>query len=165
MLAYSQFWECYAVQRLLYSLATIAAGREYEPQVLFAEKMNTYDAFKNIREECQRLDLTLSNVLRTLYKNQVRNAFSHSEYYIVADLISFVNYEPAKASHLPSLKFETWDRLYSHFMRFAKAFFSFRHHAVEDLAAMLPYRVSLPELGDDFYIARDGGYWAFLPVT
>lgn len=165
MLAYSQFWECHSVQNLLCSLVKVAANQVNEPQPAQTRKQKTHDILESVRNGCKRLKLPLNQVLETLYRNQVRNAFSHSEYYIAADVIVFLNYRVTNPDHLPSLRLETWENLFSHFMQFVEAFFRLRHSAIEDLAGRLPFRVALPESPEAFYIDRHGGYWSFPPAT
>ena len=48
MLAYSQFWECLGVQRLLQQLVNIASGREYEPRLFLDGRPKTYQLFKDL---------------------------------------------------------------------------------------------------------------------
>lgn len=166
MLSYSQFWEALAVQRLLRALVKTACGDEYEPRALLDENVDSYSVYKEIRQKCLALSPELEKLLTVLYKNQIRNAFAHSDYYIAAGYICFMNYDHTKSHMLPSIQVNTWERLFGLFDEFVGAVFEARHELLDSLAAKLPFRVDLPEFAGAFLITRDDHrYWIFTRTT
>jgi hypothetical protein len=161
MLAYSQFWECLGVQRLLQQLVNIASGREYEPRLFLDERPQTYQLFRVLRKDAATASLKVSEFLTAVYSNQIRNAFAHSEFWIIGDYVTFQNHDFSKEHSIPSLKLATWDKLFTVTSNFIGALFSARREAESELEAKTPYKVSLDEFKGAFAFARDErGYWS-----
>jgi len=165
MLAYSQLWECLAVQRLLKQLAYVANGQEYDPRLLLDSRSSTFTEFQGIIKDCGDLNLRLESFLRAVYHNQIRNAFSHSEIWFVGEYISFQNFDHKKDNDVPSLKISTWGKLFTLTTQFTSALFTARRDLVRDLQSLSPYRVDLPDLCRPFVLSKDSrGYWSANPT-
>jgi len=114
MLVYLKFWESDLLIRQLYELALLCQGKDYEWDFEvpgFAREGSKQDIIRSeIRDALNVVAPKFSNLIRGCYSTQLRNAFAHSQYYIVNDVISFLNYseKPEAHSPIPSLKFEEW---------------------------------------------------------
>ncbi len=114
MLVYLKFWESDLLIRQLYELALLCQGRDYEWDFEvpgFAREGSKQDILrKEIRDALSVIAPKFSKLIGDSYKTQLRNAFAHSQYYIVHDVISLLNYseKPEAHSPIPSLKFEEW---------------------------------------------------------
>lgn len=163
MLAYSQFWECLGIQRLLQQMVGIAAGGEYQPRLFLDNPPKTYHIFKNLREQSSLIGLRLSEFVEAVYLNQIRNAFAHSQFYIDQYII-FMNHDGEKGYSIPSLKLDTWDNIFSITSDFIAEFFTARRDAESELKRIAPYRFELPEfLGPHVFSKDKRGYWSAKP--
>lgn len=161
MLAYSQFWECLGVQRLLQQLVNIASGREYEPRLFLDGRPKTYQLFKDLGKIAAVANLQISKFLTAVYSNQIRNAFAHSEFWIIGEYVTFQNHDASKEYSIPSLKLVTWDKLFAVTSDFIEALFSARREAESELKAKAPFRVCLNEFKGSFAFTKDErGYWS-----
>ena len=165
ILAYSQFWESRAIQRMLTGLVRIANGGGYDPDLYepVPEGVRTYDIITVLRREASEAGLQLGDFLEDVYKNQVRNAFVHSQLYFVGDLICFLNCSPKSRSLRASMKLAEWDAIWAATREFIAAFFPQRLDALKAFRANLPIRVNLPEIGS-FRITYDDVQhrWTFM---
>lgn len=165
MLAYSQFWECHAVQRLLAQIVGIVVGNDYEARLLLDGRPKTFNLYESIISRTEKMDLMIAMFLSGIYSNQVRNAFAHSEFCVLGDYICLFNYDTKKENHVPSLKLETWDALFKFTSEFIVAFFDMRRSYEKELKSKMPFRVELPEFAGAFMLAQDDrGYWSARPT-
>ncbi len=165
MLAYSQFWECHAIQRLLTQLVQIAEGKNYDPHLLLDSRPKTANVYEFLIAHSKGLNLVLSEFLSGVYSNQIRNAFTHSEFCVLGEYISFFNYDAKINNHVPSLKLDTWDRLFKITSEFIVAFFEARLAFERELKSKTPYRVEVPEFAGPFILSQDDrGYWSARPT-
>lgn len=166
MLVYSQFWECLGIQRLLFQLVGIISGEQYQARLLLDNRPKAYTVYKEIRDKSDESQLQLSELLRAVYSNQIRNAFSHSDIWVVGEYITFHNYDASKEYHIPSITLETWDELYKLTSEFIIALFKERRECALELKSRTPYRVALPEFMAPFSLSKDrSGYWSAAPVN
>lgn len=165
MLAYSQFWECLGIQRWLRQLVGIVNGEQYQARLFLDSRPSTYNIFKEIREMCNSVGLMLGTFLEATYSNQIRNAFSHSEVWMVSDYVTLENFDPTNENHVPSLKFETWGNLFTMTSGFIIALFKARRGLETELEAKVPYRIDLPEFAGPFNLSKDErGHWSARPT-
>jgi len=165
MLAYSQFWECRGVQRLLMQLVRIANGREYDDRLLLDTKGSTFSVFQSMCKESKEAGLLLDEFLGAVYHNQIRNAFAHSEIWFTDEWIMFLNCDDTKDDHVPSLTTQTWDSLFAATTGFIGPLFRARLDLERELRSSTPYRVDLPNLARPFELQKDDrGYWSARPV-
>jgi len=165
MLAYSQFWECLGVQRLLKQLVGIARGDEYDARLLLDARGSTFSVFQSICRGSKKVGLKLTEFLDAVYHNQIRNAFAHSEIWFLEEWIIFLNCDGNNDNHVPSLKTQTWDMLLAATTRFVEALFSARRDLERELRLSTPYRVDLPNLARPFELHKDDrGYWNATPL-
>jgi len=167
MLAYSQFWEHVAIQRLLLQLVRICNNLEYDPDLLTTNLKRTDRPCANVYGEIigkgKKAELEIANVVETIYSNQIRNAFAHSQFFFIADLVSFENYDPRKAENVPSLKLSTWDKLFRCSLQFMSHLFRCRLDALEELRGCLPFLFELPEFERRFKVIVDErGHYVFV---
>ncbi|MCH9031210.1 MAG: hypothetical protein IIB00_02985 [candidate division Zixibacteria bacterium] len=161
MLAYSQFWECLGIQRLLRQLVGIVKGESYQARLFLDEHPSTYSVFKEIRELCDASGLQLVKLLEAIYSNQIRNAFSHSEIWMLPDSVVFQNYDASRENQVPSLRIETWEKLFKVTSDFIVSLFKMRRELETELKLKMPYRVELPEFAGPFNLSKDDrGYWS-----
>ncbi len=155
MLAYSQFWECSGIQRLITHLVKISLGEPYDARLLLDTPTSTFDVFESVKKKCCALGLDLADFLEAVYSNQIRNAFAHSDFWMVLDYITFQNHKHSKSDHVASLHFATWERLFKVTTEFVSALFEARRELEADLISRMPYRVDLPEFTGPFNLSKD----------
>ena len=147
MLAYAQFWEAFAVKRIFSSLLTTCEGKQYEVRTfrgfMRCEEQGTYEFYTGLREKAHSMDLAIAEVLSALYKNQIRNAFAHSQFCIIADYITFTNCESDKPWSIPSLKLGTWNRLFELTKDLILALFRAWDEGLGELHKRIPYEVKI----------------------
>ncbi|MFH1374594.1 MAG: hypothetical protein ABII79_12440 [bacterium] len=108
----------------------------------------------------------MSNFVTTVYSNQIRNAFTHSEFLIIGEFVTFQNHDGSKDYSIPSLKLNTWNNLFSITSDFIAEFFKARREAESELKRKAPYRVDLPEFLWPFVFSKDErGYWSAKPSS
>jgi hypothetical protein len=110
--------------------------------------------------------LSIADFLTAIYSNQIRNAFAHSEFWIIGEYVTFQNHDGSKDYSIPSLKLKTWDSLFKKTSDFITAFFIAMQEAESRLIEMSPYRVCLGEFKGPFAFTKDeNGYWSATPVN
>ncbi len=164
IMVYSQFWECLGVQRLFLSLARIGNGLAYDPQLLLSKRRrDSYAVYRLVRNIASKQSLQIAPYLSGVYRNQVRNAMAHSELFFggaESGSVSFLNCDKSKSYHIPSLKFETWDLMYSRTRELVSSFFEMRRLGIREFRELLPYDFVLPEFDGPFRVIPDprGGF-------
>jgi len=160
MLAYSQFWECCGVQRLLHGLVRTIASEQYEPRLWLDDNTRTYHIYQKFREKAKTLSLSISDVIEILYHNEIRNAFAHSDFWIAKPWIMLFGSTITKRGNLPCIHCDTWKMLFDKTCKFVEALFKRRVEAERRLKALAPFSVNLPEFGGPFKLYKDDrGYW------
>lgn len=164
LLAYSQFWDALAVQRLLGSLARVASGAAYDPKLYQADPFRyrfcpTDNVIKDIRKAAD--GLSLAAFIDDVYDNQLRNAFVHSYYYFGPCGIHLLNVKGH--SDLRVLALDEWDRVWQAVRSFMAHLSQERKAALHRFSEMAPIRVDLEELGRGFSVVYDTsrGRWLF----
>ncbi|MCX6826781.1 MAG: hypothetical protein NTV06_05900 [candidate division Zixibacteria bacterium] len=157
MVAYSQFWECHAIQRLLTQLVRIAQGKPYDPRLLIDNRPNTSNIYKSLIAEVNRLQFMLAQSLNVIYYSQIRNAIAHSEFCVLDDYIMFFNYNSKVKEHLPSVRLQTWDKLFGITSEFIIALFETHEAYMRELKNRTPYKIELKEFGGSFSLLPPKG--------
>ena len=165
MLAYSHFWECMGVQRLLISLARTALGCRYDPELFLERKPpSTALNWQTIRGLLEKGSFQLYDTISRLYHPSIRNAFAHSDFWIDGDWIFFRDPQSKREVNVPALKISTWQRLFDLTMDFTGRLFIKRQSAERKLVTLIPFPVDLPEFGGYFPLWKDSsGYWTTAP--
>lgn len=166
MLAYSQFWECIGIQRLLGNLTRLGVGKPFEPRLYLDDKKSTYSRFHEIREDLRSESLLLGGLLDAIYSNQIRNAFAHSEIWFIKEVgyIDFMNCDQTKQNEVGSILYGTWEKLFEVTVQFITHLFRARRRAERQLLRISPYRISIPELKHPISLSRDArGFWSAKP--
>ena len=83
ILFYSQFWECRGVQRLITQLIRIVNNEPYEPRLFLDRYDKTYNIFQQVVKNAAKNELKIGKFLEVIYNNQIRNAFVHSDFFII----------------------------------------------------------------------------------
>ncbi len=166
MLAYSQFWELLEIQTLLLQLSLIANNEQYDPNLRWEDfrkkKGSCNSIYGQIIKESQRADLKIGEVLAQLYFSQIRNAFVHSQFYFIADLVSFENADPrTNPNDIPSLKLKMWDNLFADTLKFVSSLFAVRRNAEENLIEKCPFTFRVPEIAP-FSVLHNRGEFRFV---
>ena len=171
MLAYSQLWECTGIQRLIYQLANIAGGQDYETNLFLKNSEKTYERYRRIRMKAHTSELKLEGFLDSVYSNQIRNAFSHSDFHIQdqspLNWLILENFDPKHHAPIPSLEIDVWRELWSKTREFIVALFENRFRCERSLAEALPYRVDISDewCTGPFNISRNrNNHWQFVPA-
>lgn len=166
MLAYSQFWECLGVQRILLSLTRIALGHRYDPVILLDQNPPRTSAnWKDLMKLWLDGSFPLHDMVKSIYHRGIRNSFAHSDFFVLDEWVLFDDPESKKFSETPSLKTTTWDRLYRETVSFIEALFSRRRAAEAKLKQLMPFPVSLPEFQAPFKLYKDQlGNWTTRPM-
>lgn len=162
LLTYSQFWDCRSIQRMLTSLIRIIEGERYDPDLYSKDAPNTWKIMKTLEDEADASNIKLGSFLKGVYKNQIRNAFVHSEYFFSSEYLSLLNYDPKKNWTLPSIKISEWDEIYRAFESFLTSLFRKRSEELQEFKNECPIVVSVPEL-QELVITYDfeRGMWNF----
>lgn len=159
MLAYSQFWECRGIQRLLLALIEIADDKDYVPELLVKNGRSTNSIYEEIISKTSKNNLSIGKVISSIYSNQIRNAFAHSEFLFLGEYITFENFDGTK-NQIPSLDISTWDKLFSRVKDFILTLFNARRDALKELKERIPYQIVLDEFPKPFKLDKDDrGYW------
>jgi len=160
MLAYGQFWEAFAVKRIFSSLLATCVGEKYSVRNFMKyEEEITYEFYKDLRKKARNQQLKIADTLDVLYKNQIRNAFAHSQFCVLAGYIIFANFEKDKPWSIPSSKLETWDRLFELTKGFIIALFKAWDEGLGELKGRIPYQVMIA--GNSYLLGidkRDGSF-------
>lgn len=167
MLAYCQCWEHLTIQRLLLQLARICNGEPYDANLLWEnwkkKDQSCASIYQQIVSKAKKANLEFGDLIEGIYFNQIRNAFSHSQFCFVADLVSFENHDSSDSRQVPSLKVSTWDKLFGLTRDFVIAVFRNRRDSEHDLRQRAPFEFSLKEVGSRFTVKIDErGEWAFV---
>lgn len=170
MLAYTQFWECLKIQRLLYQLINIATGRDYDPAMLIARQEDTANVYEGMIKASKR-GLKINEVLKALYNCRIRNAFAHSNFANAADKILFFCPKKYKKGEkkgiedplvkIKAISKETWDRLFSDTVRFMKELFKRYHMESEILKEKRILMVQVPGQKGQYKALWANNKWVF----
>jgi hypothetical protein len=167
LLAYSQFWDCRSIQRMLTSLARIAKGERYDADLYLKNPPLTWKIMELLEDDADRAGIKLGSFLRQVYRNQIRNAFVHSEYCFLSGYISLLNYDKNKKWTIPSITVDEWDKIYKDFKAFCNSLFHRRSQELEEFKKKSPFIIK----SSDFKRAKfkelrinydsDGKLWVF----
>lgn len=165
MLAYCQCWEHLTIQRLLLQLTQICNGEPYDANLLWEnwkkKEQPCASVYQQIVSKAKKAHLEIGELIEVIYSNQIRNAFSHSQFYFVADLVSFENCNSTDPKQVPSLKLSTWDKLFEKTRDFVIAVFRNRRDTEQELRMKAPFEFNLAELGPRLSVRIDErGEWA-----
>jgi hypothetical protein len=164
MLAYAQCWEHLTIQRLLFQLVRICGGEHYDANLLWEnwkkKERPCASIYQQIVSKAKKAHLEIAELIEVIYSNQIRNAFSHSQFYFVNDLVSFENCNSTDHKQVPSLKVSTWDKLFEQTRDFVIAVFRNRRDAEAEPRKSSPFKICLDELGSPFQVRLDErGEW------
>jgi hypothetical protein len=138
LLAYSQFWDCRSIQRILSSLVRIARGQRYDADLYLKNPPLTWKIMEIVQDDADKAGLKLGSFLRQVYRNQIRNAFVHSEYCFLSGYLSLLNYDKNKKWTVPSITTEDWDQIYKSFKAFCNALFQKRSQELDEFKKESP---------------------------
>lgn len=138
LLAYSQFWDCRSIQRMLTSMARIARGRQYDAELYLKNAPLTWKIMERLQDDADRAGIKLGSFLRSVYRNQIRNAFVHSEYCFLSGYLSLLNYDETKKWTVPSITIDEWDRIFKAFKAFCTALFNRRSQELDQFKKESP---------------------------
>ena len=132
LLAYSQFWDCRSIQRMLTSLARIARGERYDADLYLKNPPLTWKIMEILQDDSDKAGIKLGSFLKLVYRNQIRNAFVHSEYCFLSGYLSLLNYDKTKKWTVPSITIDDWDQIYKAFKAFCNALFHRRSQELDE---------------------------------
>jgi len=164
LLAYSLFWECTDIQRLLLSLVRTASGLEYDPDLIIApdKRRRANSVYEEIRSKSKSLGLAFGDIINSLYSNQLRNAIAHSELWISSDYLVLQNHDPKRNGSIGSIPIVEWDSIYTQTLDLVAAIIRHRGIFRALLRSKCPYPITLAELESTFNIIPDPrGGWNF----
>ncbi|MGB2698598.1 MAG: hypothetical protein WBD28_12175 [Candidatus Zixiibacteriota bacterium] len=139
LLAYSQFWDCRSIQRMLSSLARIARGERYDADLYLKNAPLTWKIMEILQDDADRAGIKLGSFLRQVYRNQIRNAFVHSEYCFLSGKLSLLNYDKNKKWTIPSITADDWDQIYKAFKAFCNTLFHRRSQELDEFKKESPF--------------------------
>jgi len=139
LLAYSQFWDCRSIQRMLTSLIRTARGQRYDPDLYLKNPPLTWKIMGILQDEADNANIKLGYFLKLIYRNQIRNAFVHSEYCFPPKDLSLLNYNKTKKWTVPSITIEDWDQIYKSFKTFCNALFHRRSQELDEFKKESPF--------------------------
>ena len=115
---YLRFWEAASWVKRYCQLTTLACGERYDWQlkipVDFRQGSKSELIRKNIRDRVKHICPRFYELVKDNYISQIRNAIAHSQFYIIARGIHFLNYSKDPAAHAPcnGLTFDQWYRIF-----------------------------------------------------
>lgn len=170
--AYIQLWESHGIQRLLKSIADVASGKVYDPEIfLDQEPRKSFENWESIKRVSKVVAPYLAKEIDALYYNRVRNAIAHSEFYIIdewlaiGDPLEEAQKRPERkkgpnAKRQGWIKLDTWEKLYGCSIDFFGAISAMRRNMERKLLELQPLTVALEEFQKPFVLKRDGrGHW------
>jgi hypothetical protein len=138
LLAYSQFWDCRSIQRMLTSMARIARGQQYDADLYLKNPPLTWKIMERLQDDADKAGIKLGSFLRLVYRNQIRNAFVHSEYCFLSGYLSLLNYDKNKKWTVPSITVGDWDEIYKAFTVFCTTLFHRRSQELDEFKKESP---------------------------
>lgn len=174
MLAYSQFWECIKVQRILQSLVNFSAGIPYDPNVLISREKPTANVYENIISVSRKSCPMISKLLDAIYYNKIRNAFAHSNFCSAGDRLLFFfpqqfkkkdsivqkNFSPK--IEIESISLSVWEDLFGSTKRFISDFFSILNDYRLKMEKKESISFKLPVISEkEFTVKFEKGKWVF----
>jgi hypothetical protein len=115
---YLRFWEADSILKQYHQLASLAIGQPYDWHLKIPsnprEGSRQELIRKEIRNRVQSICPGFYRMVKDNYIPQVRNAIAHSQFYIMGDMIRFLNYslDPAAHSPLAGYSFDEWYRMF-----------------------------------------------------
>lgn len=100
LMIYTHIWESKPFLKQLYRLASLAAGKSYQWEVIVPESSKHTYIRDDIRNTLKAKKLKLASVISKGFHTSLRNAFAHSEYQLD---------ENNKFIHLDTYKGGAWD--------------------------------------------------------
>ncbi len=112
LMIYLKFWESDRILKILYELSLLASGQNYDwyfkiPKVTARHNLIRLKIRDQVKDTCP----IYYQLIKDIYKSQIRNAAAHSQYYIIGDTLGFTNHSsnPNEFAPLTQIKFEVWE--------------------------------------------------------
>ena len=116
---YLRFWEASSLLKRYCQLSALACGKPYDWHLnipVDARQGGSKSEFirKKIRDQIKDICPRFYELVKGNYISQIRNAIAHSQFYIIARGIHFLNYSKDPAAHAPcnGLTFHQWYRIF-----------------------------------------------------
>lgn len=107
LMVYCHVWESKPYLRKLYRFALLANNENYEWKVEVPE-MSKHDFIRNnIRAKFTNSSNDLANTIRKGFHTSLRNAFAHSEFHILENIIHLDTYK-GQSWDIPEISFDDW---------------------------------------------------------
>lgn len=110
LMIYTHIWESKPFLKKLHRLAVICNKEDY-PWVEDDLKTKKYEFINEIKENFNKANSGLSEIIGKAYNSSLRNAFAHSDYAIDEDLqkIILLNHNPENNWSLEDISFNDWE--------------------------------------------------------
>jgi hypothetical protein len=112
LMIYLKFWESDRIIKILYELSLIASGKDYDWYFKIPKEEARHNIIRlKIRDQVKDICPKFYQLIKDIYRSQIRNAAAHSQFYIVNDTLGFTNYssDPKDFAPLSQIKFEEWE--------------------------------------------------------
>ena len=115
---YLRFWEAASLLKTYCQLNALARGEPYDWRLKIPvdsrQGSKSELIRKKIRDRVEHVCPRFYQLVKCNYISQIRNAIAHSQFYIIARGIVFLNYSKDPAAHAPckGLTFDQWYRIF-----------------------------------------------------
>jgi hypothetical protein len=123
---------------MLTSLVRTARDEKYDADLYLKNPPLTWKIMEILQDDADKAGIKLGSFLKLIYRNQIRNAFVHSEYCFLPKDLSLLNYDKTKKWTVPSITRDDWDKIYKAFKAFCNALFHRRSQELEELKKESP---------------------------
>ncbi len=114
LMIYLRFWETDRLLTKLYHYTQLALGKPFNWQYRIDPDMKMHKLIReDIRDPLETICPSYFQLLKKIYRSQIRNAVAHSQYYITGHNIGFTNNKPGKDyADLTQKPFEWWEEVF-----------------------------------------------------
>jgi hypothetical protein len=115
MFIYQKFWESDIIIRQLYEVSLLAQSKPFEWNFEvpgFSREGSKQEIIrKEIRDSLRSICPKFYSLIKECYNTQIKNAITHSDFYMVSNTIAFLNYSEDPKAHcpLPSITRMQWE--------------------------------------------------------
>ncbi|MBK7946563.1 MAG: hypothetical protein IPJ85_15260 [Flavobacteriales bacterium] len=113
MMVYLRFWEADRILKKLYHYTQLALGQPFNWQYTIGPDDSRQELIRlQIRDPLQSTCPKYYNLLKSIYRSQVRNAVAHSQFYITDNSIGFTNYDPKRHAPHTQERYPWWEEIF-----------------------------------------------------
>lgn len=131
---YGAFWDSRSIKKILGNLIRCANSYFYKHDILIFKKKggekrlgSTKSHIEKFAKDAKQGGLIIEDKFKELYSSQIRNAFAHTDYFILNDEIILTNHNQNDPKSIPSIKKDKFIELFKKNYDFISEFLSKRN--------------------------------------